>query len=359
MLNELTDFRGKALGVLVSSLHDTFSSRRVVTIRWYDSPVEYELPHFSPSSPVVSSLYNIRTFKLNQTEISSHLSQLKRPNLSLSTVVAIQSSRISATGGPLIKALESMPDNNSDILTTPDELLFTTLSHALVLRDYLTSDRQPTVLGKALEGINTAFQEECFLILELIKSGYITSSRLSIIQGPVVDIKTQKNERELTLLSRAVSLLPMHLTQTPWTGPLDHDLMGFHEIVKALYRTLRNLLEMSLLALFLSRKVHINPRDYVRLSFNMLPFFQQNGVTMGMLLKAFLSDSSPSLEALGKQFPNCTHIADDLRVAYEFWGEVIKMITFLRECDTLPVNIFNEFQSANKLMQTRRHVLFN
>jgi len=302
----------------------------------------------------------VRGTKFDQAEISTQLTQLKRTHLSLPTVVAIQTARAGAAGGPLIKALESLNtvDSNSDTLTTPDELLYSILSHTLVLRDYLTTDRQPTVLGKALEGINALFQEECFLILELIKSGYITSNRLTTIQEPAIEHPEQKNERELTLLSRVVSILPLHLLQSSWTGALDHDLMGFHEIVKALYRTLRNLLEMSLLALFLSRKVHINPREYARVSFHMLPFFQQNGIGMGMLLKAFLSDPVPPLETLASRFPNCTNIVADLRAAYEFWGEVIRMITFLRECDTLPVNLFNEFQSANKLMQTRRQVLY-
>jgi len=359
MLNELMDIRGKIIGILTSALHDSFAAQTVVTIRWYDSPIEYELPHYNAFSPPVSALYHTRGAKLTHAEIVAQLSQLQRNHLSLSAVAAIHAARSGgSTGGPLIKALESLnsPDNNGDNLTTPDELLFVILTHVLVLRDYLTANRRPTIIGKALEGINTIFQEECFLVVELIKSGYITSSRLTI-HGPTIERAEQKYERELTVLGRVVSLLPVHLLQTPWTGPLDHDLMGFHEIVKALYRTLRNLLEMSFVGLFLTRKIHINPRDYARLSFHM-PFFQQSGVVMGSLLKAFLLDTSPSLDSLVSRFPNCTNIANDLRAAYSFWGEVMRMITFLRDYESLPVSLFNEFQNANKLMQSKRHVLF-
>lgn len=343
MLNELLDLRGRTLSLMTGAMHEQFSVRRIVTVRWFD-PTEYELPH---PEPVISLLRDLRNIRLGQAEITSDLAKLKRNSVSLSTVVAIQAARTSS-GTPTPKS-----HVDADILSTLDEALYSILLHALVLRDHLTPDRQPTVLGKALEGASATFEEECFLVLELIKSGYITSNRLNVI--PPVDEKKMKNEKEMSLLIRICSLLPMRLTSSPWTGPLDQELMGFQEVVKALYRSLRNLLEVSLAALFLNRKIHLPPHEYAPLAFH-LPFYQQSNIAMGLVLKAFLSDGqSPS--SLSPTFPNCVDIVGDLKNAYEFWSEVMKMVTFLRDCETLPQELYNEFQNANKFLLSRSSLL--
>jgi len=149
----------------------------------------------------------------------------------------------------------------------------------------------------------------------MLKYNYITSNKLTLIApSPVQTGETGgENEREIVFVSRILSILPMHLTATPWTGPLDHDLMGFHEIVKALYRSLRNSLEMTLVSLFLSHKIHMPPQECTRVSFQ-LPFFQQNSTAMGIAVKAFLIGNAP-VSALQSRFPNCSDLAGDLRAA--------------------------------------------
>jgi hypothetical protein len=49
----------------------------------------------------------------------------------------------------------------------------------------------------------------------------------------------------------------------PWRGPVDQDLMAFNSIVKALYRSLRNLVDILLLNLYLQSKSIIHPRSYI------------------------------------------------------------------------------------------------
>src|SRR5689334_21106855 len=119
----------------------------------------------------------------------------------------------------------------------------------------------------------------------------------------------------------------MHVTATPWTGALDHDLMGFHEIVKALYRSLRNALEMTLASLFLTHKVQMPANALTKVAFS-LPFFQQNSTAIGIVVNHFLIDYAPPA-CLHSKFPNCTDLAGDLLTAWKFWDEIIRIITFL------------------------------
>jgi len=79
------------------------------------------------------------------------------------------------------------------------------------------------------------------------------------------------NEREIALLTRVFTLLPMRLLEKSWEGPIDHDLMGFNSIVKALYKTLRNLMEMLLLNLFLNNRATLNPEDLLEVSYRYNP----------------------------------------------------------------------------------------
>jgi hypothetical protein len=110
--------------------------------------------------------------------------------------------------------------------------------------------------------------------------------RLSFVHGlPLRHIPNEESEsfdgeREVFLLTRVFSLLPATLRDVPWegsyartvaycchskvsvtstvlclcVGPLDHDLLGFNSLAKAMHRALRNVLEAELAARVLRRE---------------------------------------------------------------------------------------------------------
>jgi hypothetical protein len=53
----------------------------------------------------------------------------------------------------------------------------------------------------------------------------------------------------------------------PWSGPIDHELMGFNSIVKALQRSLRNLTEILTAHAVITHKARLSPEDYINTSF--------------------------------------------------------------------------------------------
>ena len=242
-------------------MHDQFSTKRITSARWYDLNTEYEPQR-------ITYLRNLQAtgYRLPHTEITAELAKLNRGEAVLiSSVVAVQAAREAVTPA----ASES---GNSDVLTNPAELSYTTLLHLLVMRQFLTADPQhlPTVLGKSLEDVPAQFQEEALLILELIKYNYITSNKLTLVSPvptlthPLSSSSEDFEKKEIIFISRILSVLPMHLNEQPWSGALDLDLMGFHEIVKALYRSLRNALEMTIASLFLTHKTQLAPQEYSR-----------------------------------------------------------------------------------------------
>lgn len=357
MLNELTDLRSKTLGLLTGVLHESFSSKRVASARWYDFNTEYEPQKITYLRDLKGTGYRVP-----HAEISAELGKLKRDAISIPSVIAIQAARSSnnlTASGTIVKSDSASADDGEEVLTSPMEVNYTTLLHVLIMRDFLTSDNPflPTVLGKSLEEVPVQFQEEALLILELIKYNFITPNKLTLF--PPTPLHTGdsggEHEKEITFISRIVSILPMKLNENNWTGPLDHDLMGFHEIVKALYRSLRNALEMTFASLFLSRRIQIPYQELARTAFQ-LPFFSQNSTSMGVAVKTFLI-SNTSASNLRSKFPNCLDLTADLKVAYAFWEEVMKMTTFLVQCEVLPPQLFEQFSTANTFFLSRRHLL--
>jgi len=231
--------------------------------------------------------------------------------------------------------------------------MYATLFQGLVLRDYLTADWVPTVLGKALEGVSPRFQDECFLILELSKSGYINGSKLQTFSSPK---NVPEIPRAVVLLTRVLSVLGMDLAEERWTCPVDFDLLGFHEITRALYRSLRNMLEMSVAGLVMRRAV-LDPTAFHQLM-NKLPFFQQPNTAMALVVKPFVSENL-SIKQLQERFPQCINIVGDLNKAYEFWDEVWKIVTFLKDYGVLGSNLWVEFESANTSFMSKKHLVTN
>lgn len=61
-------------------------------------------------------------------------------------------------------------------------------------------------------------------------------------------------------------LLNNLLQSSPWSGPLNRDLLVFNSFVKALNRSYRNLLEMLTLSFFLNGLVQKDRKDYYQIA---------------------------------------------------------------------------------------------
>ncbi|KAG1062920.1 hypothetical protein G6F42_027308 [Rhizopus arrhizus] len=113
-------------------------------------------------------------------------------------------------------------------------------------------------------------QREAFLTaLELVRFQVLTNKEYSKTYSHPLGDESQK--KHIILLSRAFSLLPMDLKSTPWSGPLNRDLLVFNSFVKALNRSYRNLLEMLTLSFFLNGLVQKNRKDYYQIA-DSLPY---------------------------------------------------------------------------------------
>ncbi|ORX42929.1 hypothetical protein DM01DRAFT_1340918 [Hesseltinella vesiculosa] len=107
---------------------------------------------------------------------------------------------------------------------------------------------------------NESTQEAYLTAFELIRFGVLTASPYSkSYSRSSLEVNLQPH---LTLVSRVLSLLPMSFKATPWSGPLNRDLLVFNSFVKSLNRSYRNLAEMLTLSFFMNDLVEKDRKDY-------------------------------------------------------------------------------------------------
>jgi hypothetical protein len=187
------------------------------------------------------------------------------------------------------------------------------------------------------------FTEELIVALELIRLNVLHSNSYSNeYPEPLLSSIPEEEKQHARLITRVLSLLPVTFSSAPWVGPVDHNLLCFHSCVKLLYTNLRNVVEMTVLSIFLSKECKLERSDYTKISL-MLPFLQESNTAMGVLVKTYLSKVNSNLsessknslhtEELPKLFPSCYNIKNELEKGFEFWDQVknyyITLITLL------------------------------
>ncbi len=153
----------------------------------------------------------------------------------------------------------------------------------------------------------------------------------------------------MRLLTRVFSLLACDLRAEAWEGPLDHDLLGFNSLVKALHRTLRNVLEAELTARVLRRELAAPVSAYAAVAHSM-PFRQESNTALGIVLKHLLLQPHETVVSLAPTFTNCVDIGADLRRGRAFWRAIVTAVRDLAAANELPADTLALFESADQLI---------
>ncbi|KAK5584228.1 hypothetical protein RB653_005836 [Dictyostelium firmibasis] len=349
MLDYLKNVRTKTLGLLSICLNDDLKHKPVKTIRWFE-PKEFDMPH-------TTSLHEYHEFTNGYikvpTEIISTIQNLVKDNTSTGNVISfgLVSKYYEALHNCMIKSLSQSPPEQLPPIRDINEGIFVTLAQTMSMMGYFnnaSNDPSKKLLkySQCLENVsNTKLQEPTLLLIELLRSGSFTFERLNFVPKPTFDGPPSKPS--VFIISRVLSLIPSQLDNTPWGGPIDHDLMGFHEITRTLYKSLRNLIEMTALSHFLTHRIVLPPPEYFTFS-TRLPFFLQPSSSMGLLVKGLLLENL-SLEQLEEIFPNFTNIKEDLALASQFWDIAFKIVTTIyNEGNFVSKTIYDAFVEADK-----------
>eukprot|EP01065_Artemidia_motanka_P033583 TRINITY_DN405_c0_g1_i2.p1 TRINITY_DN405_c0_g1~~TRINITY_DN405_c0_g1_i2.p1 ORF type:complete len:808 (+),score=298.85 TRINITY_DN405_c0_g1_i2:111-2534(+) len=179
------------------------------------------------------------------------------------------------------------------------------------------------------------------------------------------DMEVRRNYESCCLLtSRIWSLLSMDLKSTAWHSEVSKDLLAFNTIVKALHKTLRNLIEVVAAVLFLESRTAIDPFHYYALP-QKLPFSQESNTAMGIVIDYIMRSGenfdrtdchnrASRLAHLTDKFPCCNNIQEDLKNGFQFWLSVINIHQVLaKEQGTVTPQLQEIFPVADVMLRIK------
>ncbi|EGG18458.1 5'3'-exonuclease N- and I-domain-containing protein [Cavenderia fasciculata] len=346
MLEYLKDVRAKTLGLLSACLGDDIHNKVVKNIRWYE-PKDFEIPHATILNSTPFGRANNSKSIVIPNEIKQQLQQQTKSNLP----ITFQFVAACSSSNPLINNNNNNSNSNNNnqepIVPIKDshEANFYIMYQSLSIMGYIGNDGKLTAYGRVLEQLKKSkFQEEIILAIELMRSNCLSTEKLTFIPKPSFEGPSSNNTT--ALLSRLLSLLPCKLDNTPWSGPIDHDLMAFHEIARTLYKTLRNLIEITATSHFLTHRIVFEPNEYFNFS-TKLPFFLQSNASMGLMVKGTMLEGL-GIEDMKDIFPNCIDIEHDLERATQFLEEIVSVLPILVKENLIDKSLHESFIQANE-----------
>jgi hypothetical protein len=235
-----------------------------------------------------------------------------------------------------------------------------------------------SVYSEALHEISVENQESGVLLIEMLRTKSLrggepyTTPPPSSLQGSTTiqqsSHRAPPNRALHNLISRVWCLVTPHLSATiPWEHGASRDLSAFLTIVRALCKTLRSLSETLCANLFLTGVVQVDRfgTGATQLG-DMLPFSRDPSAHMGLIMDYILrtEEGDITLTKLVKRYPCCDELEKDLRRGFQFWAEVMAMLTVLEQPEKdsdVPVacsDLLGLFRNADVLVQRRRMLLF-
>lgn len=172
------------------------------------------------------------------------------------------------------------------------------------------------------------FDEALVYAMLLTKMEMLDGKALRLIapEGSV-SINVAHQVPEIRLISRVCSLVSPAVSPScgEWTGDIDRELAAFNSLVKAVQRSLRNLLEAVVVDLAVQNGDKLAGKAFTSLSKNMAFAFEPS-VAGGCLMKSFLQGASVS--DLRESFPQIASIEGELLSLVDFWSRFCQAVSY-------------------------------
>lgn len=349
LLNDLLPMRARSIAFFAQTF--PASNRAVSNYRWYEptNPAPVSHANFKSFAKSVSS----RTL-VSHAELEDEASRRGLiPESALNVPGEVQSIILENLSIPF---LLSTLENNKNGATAPAPIRFqlnpaqvlqaSAVALALETYQYVGMSRSISDLGNALKIVAPQHASEAFIFLELLRSAHLHGEPIHPSSSAA------DNDPELSLISRVFSLISMNLTEK-WAGPIDRELMAFNSIVRAVHRTARNIVEMSLLAITQAGRT-CPAGEYTTIARG-LPFFQEANTALGVVVSSFLLEDYADFKS---RFTKIATLKEDLLRGYAFWKDLQQVVTALGNSKTPSVKTYltpefvTLFNSASQRLET-------
>ena len=359
LVTDLEEYRSKTLGLLTGPLPAHFRNKVIASKSYFDSS--------SAGAVVAPVSKSWLKWRFSREELSQELKRQNVSKVDLKFCLKWHANEFEKEG-PLIRNLSHQDSKILTPVSDAESFTASTLLMVLETLDYISEEGSMTVLGDVLKDVPVAFQESVLLAVEMMKFGILTGEPLEAPPDgkpfpPAVNYPGEsKNTREVLLLSRVLSLMPMNLRTELWAAKVDFDLAAFHCLVRSLNRALRLVVEGCVANQVLtdpSKSKLIPPQSFGTSDAPGLPALMLPRACLGIVAKFMLEygGDAKSFEAdAKKKFPCATDPVGDLKVGFAFWAELLRIVSAIAE-PLGTTDMLEEMKLAGKLLEEKRRLL--
>ncbi|POS87560.1 hypothetical protein EPUL_000916 [Erysiphe pulchra] len=333
-----------AAALVASRIHRAFQNKSISIRFWFDSNLKQSLLH---KSVLEQANRKADTWGVENPQIQmwAKMTGTKAGTISFA-IISLLLDGASAVSKSSVKVTG---------LKLKPEILSNTLYRFLHLRDYVNDLHELTGWGRALavtlKNIQPTIkkyddthqiEEAAFLAFEMIRFGILNSRNRhpELIGGALRG--SEEDKANCMLIGRTACLLKLRHQNLGYTGPLSKNYLAFNSLIKAVQEADRDILEATIVSMFLSNQISRDERhDFGDLG-RSIPLSHSTNTIFGIAVTTYLDDfikldwtkaqREENKPVFAEKFiPHSSKFPEDLTVAFDFFDAVYEGVKSLRE----------------------------
>ncbi|KAL9014581.1 MAG: hypothetical protein Q9173_000765 [Seirophora scorigena] len=329
---QLEPMRKQALSLLADSVHRYYQRKEITTKYWFDLSHEtkFNIKDLLPSPKNSLSTWNVQEdVLLDRLHAMDGSSDMPIGSLSFAvrSLKDVKFARASIT--PRSK-------DRVQMLKSRGEICANAIWRFLQLRGYVDDQHQLTkwgeILGSTLSsmGHGSEWERSALLAIELVRldllkpdtmfsnysgapfrgSGWYSHSHLKTGKG--LKIRADIDRRNCMLVSRVACLGRLVHPPRGYSGPLSRHLLAYHATKATVQAALRDLVEMSVVTMFLEGYAERDRDDWMAIALT-LPLFDEDSCALGVATLTYLDELS------GRPDPTSKATREETRERTQGW----------------------------------------
>ncbi|KAG5513681.1 hypothetical protein PMAC_000719 [Pneumocystis sp. 'macacae'] len=356
-LKDIFPIQTQSLNLLTQPLHRFYQAKNVSAYYWFDPEHEHKMFH-----KITPSIYeSVKTWMVKEDFVNQIKMTIPENKVNfLSFFKSLSDNKVSK------ESFSLKTDNN--IMQSHEQILSSIYGRFFQLRSFINPDHSLSPWGLALlDSLKICHEDQqssIVLIFELLRLRVFKQDNFSISYSGESSKGTEEEKSFTTLISRVACLSVLHQKDVPWAGPLSQGLLVFNFFIKILSQTIRNLIEMVTVSLFMNRDANRERDDWLEFT-RQLPFNNEYDITMGLVIKTYLEkiiisenptneeSKKNAIDYLKSTFVSAENIERDIMKFRYLWNSIvygIKVANILGVVDKLESD---KFLRANKWLQER------
>ncbi|KAJ8094869.1 hypothetical protein PM082_010082 [Marasmius tenuissimus] len=366
--------RATTLALISSVAHNSWSSRKVHGLFWFENPSGQNQKPIQHNSPQTAQLAErVTGWNVPYGLVEEELRRQNSSTIDFSLCLGATTERLAAR--------TKVKSNSQTPLEKKDEIVANVIWRFLELRGFLLNTHMHSPLARAMHTalkssrLNDKFQDPLYLFLELVRAGVMHGhlwSQRAFSGGP--SFGTDDEKSSMLLVMRVLSIVPLNFKSQPWSAPLSRELLVFNSFVRSLTRALRTLLEVTSLNMLLRGDARKARDDLLDIALS-LPFQTEVNTGFGVLAKVYLDAlthinrgervrdryaegvqeaKAVALEICEETFPGVKYPKAEVERGFRFWDVALTAMRQLHSEGAVLQELIDQFEAAESWLAPMR-----